>query len=189
LGGPKGAIVVSVGDRRTVLEQAAFPIAIVEADLTRPEHVRDVVTLTEAYALDPMGNGGPLAPEVVARLIAGLRDHPTTLIFLAYAGGEAVGIATCFRGFSTFQARPLINIHDLAVLPAHRGRGVGPRLLAAVERKARDLGCCRLTLEVLENNGPARRVYAHAGFGQMGHAGHHVGNDGGSLFYVKPLDR
>lgn len=158
-------------------------VDIVEADLSQPGHQRDVLALTAAYALDPMGNNGPLAPEVLGRLISGLRDHPTTLIFLAYIDKKAVGIATCFRGFSTFQARPLVNIHDLAVLPEYRGQGVGRKLLSAVEAKARELGCCRVTLEVQENNLTARRLYEHTGFAQAvyGKA------TGGSFFYVKPL--
>jgi ribosomal protein S18 acetylase RimI-like enzyme len=36
--------------------------------------------------------------------------------------------------------------------------------LAAVERKARKLDCCKLTLEVQENNHTARRTYEAAGF-------------------------
>jgi GNAT superfamily N-acetyltransferase len=130
-----------------------------------------------------MGNGGPLPSDVIERLIPGLRSHPTTMIFLAYSGGQAVGIATCFRGFSTFQARPLMNIHDLAVLPDHRGYGVGPALLTAIERRAREIGCCKLTLEVQENNERARRAYARAGFAQA------VYEDtaGGVLFYSKLL--
>ena len=46
-----------------------------------------------------------------------------------------VGAAVCFIGFSTFAAKPLINIHDFVVLPAARGKGVGRRLLEAVEKK------------------------------------------------------
>jgi GNAT superfamily N-acetyltransferase len=161
----------------------ARTVSIVEADLARPEHARDVVAMTQTYARDPMGNGAPLDAAIAARLVAGLAGHPTTMIWLAYDDDQAVGIATCFRGFSTFHARPLINIHDLAVAPGHRGRGIGARLLAAVEHKARELGCCRLTLEVLENN-PARHLYARVGFAQMGY-----GEDaGGSLFFAKALN-
>jgi len=70
-------------------------IDVVEADLSVTNHQRDVAALTDAYARDPMGNGAPLAPEVLDRLIPALRAHPTTLVFLAYDGAEAVGIATC----------------------------------------------------------------------------------------------
>jgi GNAT superfamily N-acetyltransferase len=158
-------------------------IQIVEADLARPEHQRAVLELTDAYSRDPMGDGHPLAPEVRESLISGLRQHPTTLIFLAYDGADAVGIATCFLGFSTFAARPLINIHDLGVLPSHRGRGISRRLLEAVERKARALGCCKLTLETQENNHRARKVYAAAGFDRSTYQP----EAGGTLFFSKPL--
>lgn len=158
-------------------------IEIVVADLENPKHRKDVLFLTAEYALDPMGNGGPLPQETLDRLIPGLQAHPTTLIFLAYLGGQPAGIATCFRGFSTFAASPLINISDFAVLPAYRGRGIGRRLLAAVETRARDLGCCRITLEVQENNREARRIYAGAGFS---HAVYGPAT-GGSLYYWKNL--
>lgn len=37
-------------------------------------------------------------------------------------------------------------------------------LLAAVEDQARQLGCCKLTLEVLEGNAVARSLYRACGF-------------------------
>ncbi len=159
------------------------PVEVVEADLDRAEHQEAVVALVNAYAMDPMGGGHPLSAQVQRDLIPGLRQHPTTLIFLAYREDTPVGIAVCFRGFSTFAARPLINIHDLAVLPAHRGQGIGRCLLGAVEQKAREIGCCKLTLEVLENNHRARRIYAAAGFAQA----EYEEGAGGALFYAKPL--
>jgi GNAT superfamily N-acetyltransferase len=158
-------------------------IEIIEADLNLPDHQTAVVELVNAYAKDPMGDGKPLADDVLARLIPGLREHPTTLIFLAYDQSAPIGIAVCFRGFSTFAARPLINVHDLAVLPTHRGQGVGRMLLAAVERRARELGCCKLTLEVLENNATARRLYAAVGFAQATY----VPQAGGALFLSKRI--
>jgi GNAT superfamily N-acetyltransferase len=116
-----------------------------------------------------MGNGEPLPADVLERLVPGLRAQPAALILLAYVEGKAVGIATCFRGFSTFAAQPLVNIHDLAVLLSHRGRGIGRQLLDGVVRKATELGCCKVTLEVKANNAKARRVYEMAGFSQAGY--------------------
>ena len=158
-------------------------VVIVEADLDRIDHQTAVVELIDAYARDPMGNGRPLPAQTRLELLPGLRQVPTTVIFLAYREQRAIGIAVCFRGFSTFAARPLINIHDLAVLPAHRGQGVGRRLLEAVERKARELGCCKLTLEVAEHNDRARRIYRETGFEQSLPAP----GSGGALFMSKPL--
>ena len=159
------------------------PIEIIEADLDRDDHRHSVLELINAYARDPMGNGQPLPSRVKNELIPGLRNHPTTLIFLAWCDGRAVGIAVCFIGFSTFAARPLINIHDLAVLPGNRGGGVGKKLLAAVEERARAMNCCKVTLEVLENNRRALKVYTAAGFAQATYKA----EAGGALFFAKPL--
>lgn len=137
---------------------------IVEADLSRTDHQEAVLGMIAAYAADPMGNGAPLPEDVMERLIPGLRNHPTTLILLAYVEGQPVGIAACFIGFSTFYARPVVNIHDLAIRPDCRGRGIGRHLLEAVAEKARQLGCCKVTLEVHEGNLLAKRLYEAAGF-------------------------
>ena len=159
------------------------PIDIVEADLGRREHQHAVVELVDAYSRDPMGDGRPLSPEVRRALVPGLRAHPTTVILLAYREGEPIGVAVCFLGFSTFAAKPLLNVHDLAVLPGFRRQGVGRRLLEGVERKARALGCCKVTLEVQENNHRARHVYTSVGFAQDVHQE----EAGGGLFMSKRL--
>lgn len=156
---------------------------ITEADLSDPSHQVATLSMMDAYAKDDMGDGRPLSDWSRDHLIAGLREHPTTLVFLVFRGTEPVGIATCFRGFSTFAARPLINISDYFVLPACRGQGLGRRLLEAIEQRARELGCCRLTLEVQENNHRARAVYTAAGFAQAVY----VAEAGGSLYLAKQL--
>jgi GNAT superfamily N-acetyltransferase len=158
-------------------------VRVVEADLGDPLHQQAVITMIDAYARDPMGDGAPLDPKVKARLVPGLSAHPTTLIFLAFDHEQPVGIAVCFLGFSTFAAKPLVNIHDFAVLATHRGRGVSRQLLDAIEAKARALGCCKLTLEVLENNHRARHVYETFGFARY----QLQPEAGGALFLSKPL--
>lgn len=154
-----------------------------QADLQQPEHQAAVLALVDAYSRDPMGDGAPLSPEARVRLIPGLRQHPTTLVFLAYDGDTPVGVAVCFLGFSTFAARPLVNLHDVAVLPTHRGRGFGRALLSAVEARARELGCCKLTLEVLDRNHPALRTYTAAGFKRYALQP----GAGEAIFLTKPL--
>jgi ribosomal protein S18 acetylase RimI-like enzyme len=149
------------------------------AELGRAEDRAALVALLDAYARDPMGGGRPLAAEVTSALADRLAAQPGARVWLATApDGEPAGIAVCFLGFSTFAAQPLLNLHDLAVAPAHRGRGVGRALLGAVEAGARDLGCCKLTLEVREDNPVAQRLYRKAGFGD---------GDAPHRFLVKPL--
>jgi ribosomal protein S18 acetylase RimI-like enzyme len=142
-------------------------VTVIEADLDAPQHQEAIISLINAYARDPMGDGRDLPTTVRDRMIPGLRQHPTTVVFLAFDGEQPVGIAVCFEGFSTFAARPLLNIHDLAVIAEYRGRGVGRLLLEQIEVKARELACCKLTLEVREDNYRALRLYQQFGFGDM----------------------
>ena len=139
-------------------------LRIVRADLNDTLHRAAVLRMTRAYAQDPMGNGRDLPEDIQSVLIDRLRAHPTTLIFLALHQHEAVGIATCFVGLSTFAARPVVNIHDFFVDARYRRRGVARLLLEGVEKEARGLGCCKLTLEVQENNHNALALYKSFGF-------------------------
>jgi ribosomal protein S18 acetylase RimI-like enzyme len=142
-------------------------VTVIEADLGDTQHQTAILHLVNAYARDPMGGGQDLPTTVRDRLISGLRQHPTSLVFLAFDDATPVGVAVCFLGFSTFAARPLINIHDLAVIPDYRGHGIGRLLLERVEAKGRELGCCKLTLEVREDNHRAQRLYQKVGFGDL----------------------
>lgn len=128
------------------------------------EEVALYLDLLDAYARDPMGAGQPLPVAVLGRLATDLARHPGVHCLLARADGMAAGFATCFLGYSTFRARPLLNVHDIAVLPEWRGRSVARTLLAAIADLGQELDCCRITLEVREDNPRARRVYEQAGF-------------------------
>jgi ribosomal protein S18 acetylase RimI-like enzyme len=161
----------------------SMSIRIVEADLNLTEHRAAVLAMVDAYSMDPMGGAKPLDPDVRGRLIPGLQRHPTTLIFLAFEDQQPVGVAVCFIGFSTFAAKPLINIHDCMVLSESRGKSIGRRLLEAVEGKGRELGCCKLTLEVMDNNDRALRAYEAAGFVRYSLQE----NAGAAIFLTKPL--
>ena len=156
-------------------------VRIREADLTDPDDARGILEVLDSYASDVMGVRQPLAAEIRERIVPGLRDHPTTLVLLAVLDGRSVGVAVCFFGFSTFRARPLLNIHDLAVLPEYRGQGIGRLLLRAAEKRAQQRGCCKLTLEVRTDNGRARGLYERFGFEASGGADTHM------LFLAKPL--
>ena len=160
-----------------------IPIEVIEVDLDRQEHQQAVLDLLDAYAQDPMGDGRALSAEVRRNLIPGLQQHPTTIIFIAFQNDEPVGMAICFKGFSTFAARPLINIHDFYVLPEFRGQKIGQMILAAVEQEARKANCCKITLEVQENNNRAQQVYKAAGYSRSVY----VEAAGGALFLSKKL--
>lgn len=128
--------------------------------------------MISAYYADPMGNGVEYPRERAEALIAGLRAHPKAIILCAFIPdefdprfGEAVGMAICFEGFSTFSAKPIVNIHDLYVREEYRRQGVAKALFAAVEEQAKAIGACRVTLEVRQDNEKAQALYRSLGYG------------------------
>jgi GNAT superfamily N-acetyltransferase len=139
-------------------------LTITLADYRNARDAADVVALLDAYARDPMGGGTPLHEDAKARLTDDLAANPQAFSLLARLDDKAVGLANCFMGYSTFAAAPLVNIHDLAVRPEARGKGIGQALLQAVEAEALKRGACKITLEVLSGN-PARHLYAREGYG------------------------
>jgi ribosomal protein S18 acetylase RimI-like enzyme len=159
-----------------------MPVETRLANLDSAADSAAIVAVLDSYASDPRGGSQPLSTEVKARLISGLRAQPTTRIWLAFDADQAIGLCVGFMGFSTFQARPLLNIHDLAVVPGRRGGGVGRALLTAAETHACESGCCKLTLEVQDDNHPARTLYDQFGFRDVVY-----GDSGPTRFLSKAL--
>ena len=147
--------------------ERAANVTITDADLSRAGDQQALVTMLDAYMRDPMEGGEPPSEQVKRDLAPGLRAHPACYVFIAWRGGSPVGFSICFLGFSTFNARPLINIHDIFVDSAVRGLGIGRMMLERIEAKARELKCCRLTLEVREDNRVARGLYRKVGFEEV----------------------
>ena len=138
-------------------------LEIVSADLNNTTHADAVLTITDLYARDPMGIRKSLSEEVKKELIQKLKEFPGTRCFIAFIDDEAAGVANCFYSFSTFNAKKVINIHDLAVNPKFRNKGIGQALLGTVEKSAAEEDCCKITLEVREDN-RARNLYERHGF-------------------------
>ena len=151
-------------------------IEIVRVRYDDPAHAATLVDLLDAYARDPAGGGEPLGDFIRDNLIAELAARRFVFSVLAFDGDTPVGLVNAIEGFSTFACRPLVNVHDVVVASSHRGRGIAAKLFAEVEAIAREHGACKLTLEVLDGNAPARALYRRLGFAAyqldpgMGHA-------------------
>jgi len=94
----------------------------------------------------------------------GFGPAPRYETLIAELDGRPVGLLTLFATYSTYKGRPCLHVNDLYVAPEARGRGVGRRLMARACRLARERGCCRVELKVLDNN-EARDFYETIGMG------------------------
>lgn len=137
---------------------------IVVVDYHNASHGDALVALMDAYASDPMGGGDGLSDYAKQHLVPSLSQRSDAISILAWREQQPVGLVNAFEGFSTFQCRPLLNIHDVIVHPDYRGQGIGSSLFQFLESLARQQGYCKLTLEVLSRNLPAQRLYLKAGF-------------------------
>lgn len=139
-------------------------IEVVEVDLSLSAHAEAMIQLMDAYALDPMGGGKGLPNYVKENLPAELAKRKSAHVILAFVDSQPAGLVVCLEGFSTFACKPLLNIHDAIVALPYRGRGLSKLLFQKAEEIAFDLGCCKLTLEVLEGNHVAQSAYKAFGF-------------------------
>lgn len=120
-----------------------------------------------------------LSPRAMARH---LRSE-TADVLLATLGSEPAGYALLlYRSTST-----LARLYSIATSPAARGRGVGRRLMDALERAAKKRGCDRLRLEVREKNRPAIALYESLGYRRIGRYENYYQDGAPALRFEKQL--
>lgn len=146
------------------IEGVTPPFAVRRVNLRTPAHAEAFICLLQHYAQGPSGGGAPLGDEICLSLPEQLLNWPGFVSFIAWDGDRPAGLINCFTGFSTFRAKPLLNIHDVVVHTDYRRKGVARTLFAAVETEALARGYCKVTLEVLSGNQVARAAYEAFGF-------------------------
>ncbi|HXW67289.1 MAG TPA: GNAT family N-acetyltransferase [Thermoplasmata archaeon] len=107
----------------------------------------------------------PSDPDRESRFLAGRLERGEAIVFLAEAGGEAIGFTLLYPSFSSISLRRIYVLNDLFVRPEQRRRGVGAALLGAAREFARADGADYLTLETARDN-PAQRLYESLGWRQ-----------------------
>lgn len=143
-------------------------LTIVQADYANPLHAAAVVSLLDDYARDISGGGKPLSDFTKTNLVSALAARPQAFSVLAFdrpqPDAKPIGLVNCIEGFSTFACKPLVNVHDVVVIASQRGNRLGEKMLVLVEQIAVQRGACKLTLEVLQGNLAAIRLYQRMGF-------------------------
>jgi GNAT superfamily N-acetyltransferase len=88
--------------------------------------------------------------------------HPagSGILLVAEAEGAVIGYALAHRLLVLYANGAVCELQELMVEPAHRGRGVGRRLVAAVERYAADAGAAEVAVPTRR----ARDFYLRLGF-------------------------
>jgi ribosomal protein S18 acetylase RimI-like enzyme len=91
---------------------------------------------------------------------------PNVVVLVAEQDGEVLGYTYAgVEGYDYMSLRgPAGVLYDIVVDPAHRGRGVGRMLLDATLAALQARGAPRAVLSTAEQNEPAQRLFARAGF-------------------------
>ena len=158
-------------------------LTTIEANLENPVHASATLDLLNEYACDIMGGTNELSLYVKQNLINELIKRPTSMVLLVFENDLAVGLAIAFEAFSTFNAKPYLNLHDLIVRNSARGKGIAKNILSHLESIAIQRGYCKITLEVLEGNTRAQKVYTDFGFNNYSLNE----NTGRAMFWEKKL--
>jgi ribosomal protein S18 acetylase RimI-like enzyme len=122
-------------------------------------------------------------PEVIVladRLRRLLADR---LTFAVLAGRPEVGVALVTLRTSVWYEGFVAALDELYVAPGHRGRGLGARMLAAVEDEVRCRGGDVVEINVDGDGGGAPRFYQRHGYRNT-----ELGDDVPLLYYFRELD-
>ena len=96
-------------------------------------------------------------------------EHNESVIFVAEdESGRALGFVQLFPSFTSVQARRLWVLNDLYVSDTARGLGVGRALMNAARDHAIETGAKRLTLETMDDNERAWKLYESLGYVKSG---------------------
>lgn len=94
--------------------------------------------------------------------------------YVAEDDGQIVGTilfssAARSKGCEWFNRPEVSSLHQFAVLPQHQGRGIGGKLLAFVEDKARASGAREIALDTADGAADLIDWYRRRGYREVGH--------------------
>lgn len=142
--------------RRAVAADAP-DIGKLGALLVRTHHDFDPQRFIAATPQTEKGYGSFLGSQVAnPDVILLVAEHHGVILGYTYAGVEGMDYMA-LRG-------PAGALYDIVVDPAHRGHGVGRKLLDATLAELEARGVPRVVLSTAEKNDAAQRLFARAGF-------------------------
>jgi GNAT superfamily N-acetyltransferase len=142
----------------------------------RPAKVEDVAAIVELLRDDELGMGREsedLAPYLTA--FEAMRAEGTNLLIVGEAMGTEAGriVATyqlTFISGLSLRATRRAQIESVRVAADQRGQGLGAKLMADAEKRAKAAGCGLIQLTTNAGRGRAHEFYARLGY-QPSHIG------------------
>ena len=139
------------------------------------EDVRTLIAELNAYLLTIT------PPEFCSHMTVEQMAGAETTVFVGRDEGRAVACGALRR-----DSRSVGEVKRMYTVPSSQGQGIGGRILAAIEARAREEGFMRLVLETGHAHEPAWHVYERASFTRCGPVLDYP-DTGYSVFYEKLL--
>ncbi|WP_314428150.1 GNAT family N-acetyltransferase [uncultured Microbacterium sp.] len=131
--------------------------------LTRPAEPDDAVIVAKLlHAFNTEFDTASPGVDVLARRLTDLLAQPTTFAILG--GAPAVGVALVTLRPNVWSEGPVALLDEMYVAPAHRGTGIGSKILEHVVRACRERGVAEIEINVDESDADAMRFYESHGF-------------------------
>lgn len=116
-----------------------------------------VLLYMEAEAREPIGR--PATPQAINEKLSQPGFNPESDIFIVEAAGDAVGFADILPELGIERV-----LADCWLLPDHRGKGLGRKLLKTVNRRAGKLGARFIHVSIRNDNVNGKNILPRLGF-------------------------
>jgi len=113
-------------------------------------------------------HGVSITAEPLTKLLEDvMADAARGFLLVAREKDQIAGVAYVAAILSAEHCGPIAWLEELYVAPAHRSKGVGTALVAAVVERAREIGMVAIELEVDAGHKRAESLYQRFGFRQL----------------------
>jgi GNAT superfamily N-acetyltransferase len=133
----------------------------VEIRDARPDEAEELLPLMRAYCDFYEASPPDQGLLEMARIL--MTDPEEGAMFIARAGGKAVGFATLDWKWSSLKAAKLGYLEDLYVVPDARGGGIADALIEACAERCRQRGAPAMQWQTAPDNHRAQAVYERTG--------------------------
>jgi len=151
------------------VDTRAYALAV---NLPRPfrlARAADVPALLDLVAAFYAGEGYPFDRPAARAAVTELLDDPGRgWVWVVERGARPIGYVVVTLAYSLEYRGRTAFVDEIYLLPAERGRGLGSKALALVERAATATGIRAIHLEVERANAKAGALYRRRGFDDRG---------------------
>src|SRR5688572_17963120 len=133
----------------------------VEIRDARPEEAEELLPLMRAYCDFYEASPPDQGLLEMARIL--MTDPEEGAMFIARAGGKAVGFATLDWKWSSLKAAKIGYLEDLYVVPDSRGGGIADAVIEVCAERCRARGAPAMQWQTAPDNHRAQAVYERTG--------------------------